>query len=408
MVQHRKDIRLERLTRSNQTMVGTRSRYARAGAGTRSRWPQVTTTFTRLLSGLLVAILLMVPVGTIPVSGQPVSECVSTLEAPSAVTSVHVQPGAGVNPILDEIDNARCSIDLVMYLFTADEIVAGLHYAEQRGVRVRVILEPNPFGSYGTQQDIFDELVAIGAEVQWSPPAFQFMHAKYMIVDRSALVVTNQNFTNSGFNSNREFGVVTTQPGQVAEAVQIFESDWSGTDGPKTLQHLIVSPINSRSTIIELINGSRVSVSMYAEVLRDEDVTHALDNAVARGVNVRLLVNPTTSEDDVPYFLDAMSHGVQVRVLENPYVHSKALVVDQQFVLIGSQNYSYTSLNLNREVGIVLSDEQSLTIVSSTFETDWSRAIPVDSISITLLAPQSGLTSTWRVGKLSSGRWGVV
>ena len=389
-------------------MVGALGKFTRTRASPRPLRSQIAISPLRNLCVLVVAVLLMVPFGTIPVSAQSASQCLATQDIPTEVTSVHVQPGAGTNPVLDEINNARCTIDLVMYLFTSDDIVAGLQYAEQRGIRVRVILEPNPFGMFGTQQDVFDELVAIGAEVQWSPPQFQFMHAKYMIIDQSALVITNQNFTGAGFSRNREFGVVTTHADQVAEAVQIFESDWNGTSPPVSVHHLVVSPINSRSAIVGLINNSQVSVSMYAEVLRDEEVTAALDNAVARGVNVRLLVNPSTSDEDAPYFLDAMSNGVQVRVLENPYVHSKALIVDEQYVLIGSQNYSYTSLDRNREVGLILTDDQSLSIVSSTFEADWSRAIPVDAISVVDWRPAHRLTSTSHVGKLSSGRWGVV
>jgi phosphatidylserine/phosphatidylglycerophosphate/cardiolipin synthase-like enzyme len=200
------------------------------------------------------------------------------------------------------------------------------------------------------------------------------------------LLVTNQNFTGAGFNSNREFGVITTDRGPVLEAIQVFESDWHGAHAPTSFQHLIVSPVNSRNTILDMINGSEKSVWLYAEVLRDEDVTDALDGAVARGVDVRLLVNPSTSDEDVPYFLDVLDHGVQVRVLNSPYVHSKALIVDGTQVLIGSQNYSFTSLDRNREVGMVLEDPTSVEIVSSTFLGDWNRAVPVDSISWTRIA----------------------
>lgn len=403
-----KDTRLERIDRSNQTMDGAPYRYVRSGASPRASESPIDVSFQQIVRVFLLAILLMVPTGTFSAGAQPVAECLATIDAPTTVTSVHVQPGAGTSPILDEINNARCSIDLAMYLFTSDEIMAGLLYAEQRGVHVRVMLEPEPFGTFGTQQEVFDQLVALGAEVQWSPTQFNFLHAKYMIVDGTALVITNQNFTGAGFYRNREFGVVTTDPGNVSEAVQIFEADWTGSAGPTSFEHLVVSPVNARTSILNLINSSQKSVWMYAEVLRDEDVTLALDNAVARGVDVRLLVNPSTSEDDVPYFLDALDHGVQVRVLENPYVHSKALMVDNAQVLIGSQNYSYTSLNLNREVGLILDDEQSIHIVTSTFESDWSRAVPVDTITIAGDPWLNRLTWSGQIGKLISGRWGVV
>lgn len=324
----------------------------------------------------------------VPVAhAQGISGCLTALDVPTDVTAVHVQPDAGYAPILDEINNARCTVDISMYIFTSDEILQALAYAERRGVRVRVILDEVPFGYYGTQQEMFDELTGIGADVKWSPSTFQFSHAKYMIVDNSVLLVTNQNFTGAGFNSNREFGVVTTNTGAVREAIQVFESDWTGAQALTSFRHLVVSPVNSRSTILDFINSSQTSVWLYAEVLRDEGVTEALDEAVARGVDVRLLVNPSTSEDDVPYFLDVLDHGVQVRILSSPYVHSKAMIIDDEQVLIGSQNYSLTSLDRNREVGIVINDPIAVKIVSGTFLSDWNRGEPVDSISAADYAP---------------------
>ena len=393
-------------------MAGAAHRFVRSGTRSRSGAASLGSCIPvspgRCLAAAITIVLLAVIPHTVPATAQGIAECVGALDVPTAVTSVYVQPDAGLAPVLDEIDQARCSIDLSMYLLTSDEIVAGLQYAEQRGVRVRVILEQVPFGTFGSQQEVFDTLVTIGADVKWSPDAFTFSHAKYMIVDERALVVTNQNFTGAGFSSNREFGVITTDPAYVTEAVQIFHADWNGFAGPPAFQHLVVSPVNSRQTILDMINSSTVSVWMYAEVLRDKDVTTALDNAVSRGVNVRLRVTSSADEEDAPYFLDVLDHGVEVRVLNSPYVHSKALIIDGTAVLIGSQNYSFTSLNLNREVGIVLTDAASLEIVGSTFLRDWSRAEPVDTIALSDIYVPLRLTPVGWVGKLSSGRWGVV
>ncbi len=318
-----------------------------------------------------------------PSSADSVDACIDQLNPPSStVTSVYVLPDDGHAPVLDEITHARCRIDLSMYLLSDDEVIVGLEDALNRGIAVRVILEPQPFLSYGGQQDVFDRLSAAGASVHWSSSEFTFSHNNYMIVDNQVLVVTNQNFTNAAFSSNREFGIVTSEARYVQEAATLFDADWRDIDVPEPFRALVVSPVNSRSTILELINGSTDRVWLYAEVLRDEGVTQALDDAADRGVQVRILVNPTADEDDVPYFLDAMNHGVQVRVLSSPYVHAKAMVVDDAAVLIGSQNYSTTSLDKNREVGIVLADDDSIDRVSQVFELDWSRADPVDSVSL--------------------------
>lgn len=310
--------------------------------------------------------------------------------------------------MIDEIDQAQCSVDLFMYLFTEPEVLNVLEHAVDRGIRVRVILEKSPFGTFGDQQEMFDRLVGIGAEVRWSPGSFTYGHAKYMIVDSVVLLVTNQNFTGAGFNRNREFGVVTTEPHYVAEAAMIFEADWTESLLQDDIEHLVVSPMNSREIVLDLINSSQRSVWMYSEVLRDEEVTEALSAAAERGVDVRILVNPTADEDDVPYFLDALRHGVQIRVLRNPYVHSKAMVVDGSIALVGSHNYSYTSLDLNREVGMLISDPANLSLITSVFAQDWSRAEPVDSISRAEPTEPFALTQQGWIGRITCVRWRVV
>ena len=321
--------------------------------------------------------------------------------SPTPVSSIYVSPDDGYPPVLDEITQARCTIDLNMYLLSDDTIIAALVDAVERGVDVRVILERSPFNSFGGEVEIHTALTDAGVDVRWEQDRFQYSHAKYMVVDSRVLVVTNQNFTYAGFNDNREFGVVTTVPETVAQAAAVFDADWHGRETVEGLGSLVVSPDNARGRIIELINRARESVWLYAEVLRDDQVLRALDEAVARGCEVRVLVNPTADEDDAPYLLDAIGHGVRVRALEQPYVHAKVMIVDGERALIGSHNYSSTSLDLNREVSVIVEDADLVGRVVDVYAADWRRAYPVERVTLSL-------THLMLVGSIASGRWGVV
>lgn len=380
------------------------------GSGARSGGSPLTYS-NRVFGTLLITLAMLCSFIVVPASAESIEDCHDSLRHPTVVTAVHVQPDDGPQPILDEIKFAACSIDISMYIFTNQDVFDGLEFAVDRGLRLRVILERQPFGSFGDQQDMYDRLTAAGIDVRWGPDQFTYSHSKYMIADSSVLVVTNQNFTNAGFNNNREFGVITTDPRYVKDAKAIFTADWNRSQVSDSIEYLVVSPINSRFTIVEMIAGSTESVWMYAEVLRDDDVTNALSAAAERGVDVRILVNPSADEDDAPYFLQALTDGVQVRVLRDPYVHSKALIVDGTSALVGSQNYSYTSLDLNREVGIVLTDTANLDRIVSVYVRDWSHGEPVDTISRDGshgTAPQSALTQPSAIGRISSVRWRVV
>lgn len=389
----------------DQGMAQEPDRRPTAGASARSRETSLTTALRILLVALIVAALL--PTAS-AVSAESIESCLSHAPIPTQVTAVHVQPDSGHAPVIDEIDQARCAVDVNMYLFTDQTVLEALRRAEDRGIRVRVILEKQPFGTFGDQQEMYDQLSSLGVEVQWAPDAFQYSHAKYMVVDSTVLLVTNQNFTGAGFGGNREFGVVTTDPRYVNEAQAIFNADWNGDSVSVEIKHLVVSPINARETILGLINGSTESIWMYSEVLRDENITAALSAASERNVDVRILVNASADEEDVPYFLDALGHGVQIRVLDKPYVHAKLLIVDGTQALVGSQNYSFTSLDRNRELGVVIDDPIDLNLIASVYEKDWANAEQVDSITQSPQSAPIALTQRAWVGRISTGRWRVV
>lgn len=294
--------------------------------------------------------------------------------APQAgITGIFIQPGDGRRPILDEIEGADSTIELEIYIVSDNEILDALVQAQARGVTVRVLLEEHPFGGGGGQQGIFDRLSQAGLDVRWSNPAFRFSHIKMLVIDHELVIIMNQNLTASSFIGNREFGVVTTNPEAVQTAAAIFEADWTqGAEPPPG--PLVVSPTNARASLRSLIESAQLGVDVYAEVLRDPELLDALAAAAQRGVTVRVIISPSASFDVERAAL--AEAGVEVRLLSSLYVHAKMIMADGQRAYVGSQNISTTSLDQNRELGIIVSDPVSLARLSRVFEIDWTAAVP--------------------------------
>src|SRR5687767_4256007 len=119
------------------------------------------------------------------------------------------------------------------------------------------------------------------------------MHIKTMVIDDAVAIIMNQNITESAFTTNREFGVVTTRPDAVQSVAAIFEADWTRGVEPDP-GPLVVSPTNARDQLLTLVRGAQVSLDLYAEVLRDREMLDALIAAVERGVDVRIIVSPSS------------------------------------------------------------------------------------------------------------------
>ncbi|MGH2558848.1 MAG: phospholipase D-like domain-containing protein [Thermomicrobiales bacterium] len=295
-----------------------------------------------------------------------------TVVAGEGSVALFVEPEDGREPVLAEIRSATRTIDLEVYILTDDEIIAALEGAAARGVRVRVMIEQHPFGGGGDEPAVVARLQDAGIEVQWGPREFSFVHIKTMTVDNRTALIMNLNLSGNAFRANRDFGVITTEPAHVAQAAGIFDADWSGgepPDGP-----LIVSPINSRSELLALIDSAQRSLDVYAEVVRDLEIVDALQGAVERGVTVRLIMSTETFESD-PIRLELAAAGVEVRLVDNPYIHAKMLLADGQRAFVGSQNLTQTSLDENRELGLILTDPINIRRIQQIFDADFAIGV---------------------------------
>jgi hypothetical protein len=280
---------------------------------------------------------------------------------------VFVEPDAGVGPVVAFIDAARSRLDGEVYLASSKPVLAALERAAARGVRVRVLLEQHPYGTGSAVPAlVYRSLQAHGVSVGWANPAFRYTHAKFMVEpDRGQALIGTMNWTTSAFTKNREFGVIDGDPAVVGESEAVFAADLRRSRVPGSVAALVVSPLNARASLLRLIGVARRTLEVYAEETYDRQIEAALAAAVRRGVRVRMV---TTGQGDVATLERA---GVQVVIRQAPYIHAKAIVADQRAVFIGSENLSSTSLDQNREMGLVLTETAAINAVETAFAADW-------------------------------------
>lgn len=98
--------------------------------------------------------------------------------------------------------------------------------------------------------------------------------------------------------------------------------------------------------------------------------------AVARGVDVRVLVNGPYSHREVARqaghtsFAELLRCGVRIFEYQQTYLHAKTLIVDDSWASIGTNNFNNRSLALNDELTLSTSDETVTTELANHFLDD--------------------------------------
>lgn len=294
---------------------------------------------------------------------------------------VFVEPSAGYRVIADAISGAKKSVYVEMYLLTERHVISNLEEAARRGLDVRVMLEGHPYGSGSVSPtQTLDKLKAAGVQAKTTNPAFALTHEKGMIIDGATAYITTANYTlsalgGSSSTTNREYGIIDTNPQDVQAVTDIFNADWNRTSVQVNAPNLVISPINSRNDFTSLIGSAHKTVLIEAEEMQDSGIEQAIVDAAKRGVQVQVIVpvpRSSSSDSNSQGINTIKQGGAQVKEDGRYYMHAKIIVVDGQKAFVGSENISTASLERNRELGILVSDAAVLTTLQQTFQQDWT------------------------------------
>jgi phosphatidylserine/phosphatidylglycerophosphate/cardiolipin synthase-like enzyme len=317
--------------------------------------------------------------------------CSGTCTTGSGATQglqVFVEPDAGDSVITSAIQGAQKSVWVEMYLLTDRKIIDALEEAAHNHIDVRVMLETHPYGGGSVSPtETLDRLQAAGVQTKSTNPTFALTHEKGMVIDNKTAFITTANYTLSALGSgssteNREYGIIDTNQQDVQSVTDIFNADWNRSSVQLSDPNLVVSPINSRTTFESLIDSAHKSLQIEAEEMQDSAIEQALTKAAQRGVQVQVILPSSSSTSSESSGSDNNSQGIQTikqggaKVEEDPhlYMHAKIIVVDGQKAFVGSENISTASLEQNRELGILVSDQGILSTLQQTFQQDWQNS----------------------------------
>lgn len=110
-----------------------------------------------------------------------------------------------------------------------------------------------------------------------------------------------------------------------------------------------------------------------------EGLLKALESAALAGVDVRVMM-PKRSDSKVltyasqSYVEECLLAGIKVYLYDAGMLHSKVLIVDDDFSTLGSTNFDFRSLEHNFEENLVLYSERTNSVLAERFERDASES----------------------------------
>lgn len=376
---------------------------------------------------LIVLVLAMALIGVLSITrGTPVGSVVTLSDSgPPAVsdslfertmelfTGTHVFPGNAIQqanngngvypPLWADLRAAQHTITVQMYYSlpstVADTLAAILR--ERARAKVRVLLLLDAFGSQHLSREWFRSLRDAGVEVaklrrlRWFTisNAQNRSHVRVVVVDGRVgytggfgladYWLGDGHHEDQWRESNVRFEGPAVMELQAAFAVAWAEATGELLTGPLFFPRTGFQPVGptraglffaaptAGSTPAErflalTISGARKT--LYIEnsyFVPDDDFRRALEHAVKRGVDVRVLTVSDKTDVKTTWYAgryryeELLSRGVRIYEYQPTMLHSKTIVADGVWSSVGSMNFDNRSLAFN--------DESNLVVLDTTF-----------------------------------------
>jgi phosphatidylserine/phosphatidylglycerophosphate/cardiolipin synthase-like enzyme len=296
-----------------------------------------------------------------------------------------VLPDATAQPLIDALTGAQRTINIRMFLFTDPDLIAAVTAAQGRGVKVRVMLNPQRRDGSTDNDETRQALADAGVEVRDSSPAFAVTHQKSMVIDGQTGFVESLNWETRDLTETRDYAVITDDPLEVSEMLRCFEADWDHVEfKPDPKSRLIWCPNNGRARIAAFIDSARVSLWLQNERYQDTVIIERLVRAAARGVQVRIMARPphNLKKDKLMEGVGGLrimrDVGAKVHRLKHLKLHGKMLLADEERAIIGSINLAPGSFDERRELAIETDAPEVIAGLKEVTRRDWDNSVALD------------------------------
>lgn len=326
------------------------------------------------------------------------------------------------NSLFEDLKKAKHHINIEYFTIYDDQLGKKLRkilvQKAREGVQVRVLYDL--FGSKGSKQKFFKELIQAGGEVtpfmksKLGYYSFRINfrnHRKIVVIDGSVGYVGGFNIGDQYLGRNKRFGNwrdthLRLEGSVVLQLQSRFFMDWNASAKRQKVQFSldyfpqsnvqnnipmqIVSsgPENDVQKIkqgyIKMIMGAKHSIWIETPYfIPDDALMEALLIAIRSGIEVRIVIpqmpdHPFVYRATEYYVQQLLKAGARIYSYQNGFMHAKTIVVDNMITSVGSANWDIRSFKLNFEANAFMYDPKVAEQIIATIKNDLKDARELD------------------------------
>ena len=328
---------------------------------------------------------------------------------------------SAVEKLMEDIKNAKSSIHIEFYIYANDKIgkkmTKLLTEKAKEGVEVRLLYDA--IGSISSTKIQFRKLRKAGGKVSvFFPPFLNIKilnfkanyrnHRKICVIDGKIAYTGGLNIRDDHLGREKRLSpwrdtTVRVTGGAVHSFQNIFLSDWrfaskdtssiknyrnekyfpslskENVDTKIPIQVLTCGPDNFgepiKECMIKMMLMAKKSIKIQSPYfVPDEYFVGAMKMALLSGVEITLMIPKKIDHwyvhfASLSYVNELLKFGLKVQIYDG-FIHSKVLLVDDEFLTLGSCNIDIRSFSLNFEDNIVIYDNQKAVEYSKYFDDD--------------------------------------
>lgn len=290
--------------------------------------------------------------------------------------------------LASEIDSACNSIDFAIYGYTKiPAIENALKKAQNRGVKIRFVYDTDSNGNNIYPNTNYLTTVFTNNNTDRLAP---IMHDKFFIFDGKKVLTGSANISNtdmSGYNSNAIIIMDSPEAARIysQEFEQMYAGRWHKAKhkfGHENVQignseiEIYFSPEDKPLTqhVIPLIDNAKKYIYIPAFLITHKNMAQSLIAAEQRGVDVKIILDATNTHDSATKLKMLRLGGIPVKTeIFAGKLHSKSIIIDDAYTIIGSMNFSRSGEGANDENLVIIKNLDIAVFYKRFFLYLWKR-----------------------------------